>query len=167
MPMASAAPEAAYDMVLEAPAEGDSLNAAAKSADETTAARAEADPDSSGSSGSASGAQATAVDDGSETQQVELGTAAATPAPSSAPSPAQQYTVSGQNGENELTIYYAIFNIKGQLPDVLMEIKKLDNRDGTFNIEISTQTANQLIKDGYDAELGTADSAIALVRYTP
>jgi hypothetical protein len=138
-----------------------------KSADEAAAASTEADPDSSGLSGTAGGAQATAVDDGSETQQVELGTAAATPAPSPAPSPAQQYTVSERNGEDELTIYYAIFNIEGQLPDVLMEIKKLDNRDGTFNIEISTQTANQLIKDGYDAELGAADSVIALVRYTP
>ena len=154
-PMAPAA-SAAYNAAMqETTAENDALKAEFRS-----------DSDEN-STGAASDALSGASDGAAATTQSSLGmtTATETPPPEAGEGP--EYPMATQGGIDELAVYYAIFIIEGQLPDVLNEKDKIDNRDGTFNIEISAETAEQLIEDGLPAEKGAPEAVIALVKYTP
>jgi hypothetical protein len=152
VPMASAAPSVAYDAASEEAALDYGADAAAKSVE------------SAGTGG--------AVEDGAAGSQLHMGITAATEAPrpaaSSAPaSIAPGLTATGRDDSADLKEYYAVFSIEGQLPDILKDAVMTDNSDGTFSIEISLETASQLINDGLKAEMGAQDMTKALVIYTP
>lgn len=156
IPMASAAPApaAAYD----AAAKADSAEFSALD----TGKKAE----------SGGGTDSGAADSESATQGA--GTAAqaplmmeATVIPSPAASAAPQLEGTWKNSVDELKKYYAIFIIEGQLPEGVDEKGKTDNNDGTFSVEISVETANKLIQEGFAAEMGAPESVVALVKYTP
>lgn len=156
VPMASAAPDSAavYDAALqEAPAEFSSLDAVMK---------AESGEDTGGEAGDAQPATAGA---GNATQAPLTSESSAMP--STAPGAAPQMAVTWRNTSDELSTYYAIFTIEGRLPDGMDENSRTDNSDGTFNIEISVETANRLLKDGFSYEMGAQESTIALIKYTP
>lgn len=85
--------------------------------------------------------------------------------PSPSPSPeTPQYMIAGMD---ELKEYYAVFDIEGQLPGILKDYTQTANEDGSFNIEISLEVADQLIRDGYKVKMGAPDVQKALVKYTP
>lgn len=155
VPMASAAP-AAYDAEMQ------------ETTAEDNAWKAEFRSDSDGNlAGAASDVPSGAADGAAATTPSSMGiTAATAPLPPEA-GEGPEYPMAAQGTTDELAVYYAVFIIEGQLPDVLNEKAKTDNRDGTFNIEISAETAEQLIEDGLPAEKGAPEAVIALVKYTP
>lgn len=155
VPMVSAAPAvAAYDAaVQEDSAEFSVMDAERK-----------AEPDGSTES-SAAGIQQSSG--GADFAPQEPPMIEATAMPSAADSMVPQLEATWKNTSDELRKYYAIFIIEGRLPDGLEEKSKTDNNDGTFNIEISVETANRLLKDGFSAEMGAQESIIALIKYTP
>jgi hypothetical protein len=61
--------------------------------------------------------------------------------------------------------YYAVITITGQLPDILKDDEKMDAGDGSYLIDISRETAEALIDEGYEAELGDENLTEALVIY--
>ncbi|NLT12936.1 MAG: zf-HC2 domain-containing protein [Clostridiales bacterium] len=146
VPMASAAPDSAA-------AEFSSLDAVMK---------AESGEDTGGEAGDVQPATAGA---GNATQAPLTSESSAMP--STAPGAAPQIAVTWRNTSDELRTYYAIFTIEGRLPDGMDENSRTDNSDGTFNIEISVETANRLLKDGFSYEMGAQESTIALIKYTP
>jgi hypothetical protein len=89
------------------------------------------------------------------------------------PLPEPGYSEEGQVGimlapqptEPDLNAYYAILTIKGALPDALKDNKMAEQSDGTYRIEISAETAKQLIEDGYSYETGNSEAENALVIY--
>ena len=68
--------------------------------------------------------------------------------------------------EDLLKEYYAVFYIDGTLPDTIEDEAVTWAEDGTEKIEISVQTAETLIYDGYKADMGNKDAEKALVVYT-
>ena len=93
----------------------------------------------------------------------------ASPVPSAAPS------YSGVDGlphvknwtTEDLTEYYAVITISGQLPELLAVNARVDNGNGTYTIEVTVDIADQLVRDGYTAEPGNAEKTKVLVIYTP
>jgi negative regulator of sigma E activity len=149
-PQASSAP-AAYSMQAPAPAADIPLGAEMKTAD------------------SESGQSENVQDSGAGTTPEALMGIMASPAPSAAP-PADGSTGFGSDantGAGELTDYFAVINIAGQLPDILTVNVRVDNGNGTYNIEVTADIAKQLEKDGYTVVMGNAEKATALVVYTP
>jgi hypothetical protein len=154
MPMVPAAPAAAaYD----AAAQEDLMEFRAVDAER----KAELDK---GTESTSSGTQNSASDSGPAAQEPLKVEASAMPSAAAGAVPQEE---TWKNSADELRKYYAIFTIEGRLPDGLDEKSRTDNRDGTFYIEISVETANQLLKDGYPAEMGAQESIIALIKYTP
>lgn len=110
----------------------------------------------------------TTVQDGAgAAPQPEMGITSTSGSPVPAPSQAPGIASNGRGVSDELKNYYAVFVILEQLPDILKDAVMTDNLDGTFNIEISIETANQLIKDNFDVSMGAPEASIALVKYTP
>lgn len=72
-----------------------------------------------------------------------------------------------RNGTDAALRYYAVFDVTGQLPELIGDLPQTDNGDGTFNIEITPETARQLLEEGFEAQMGAPDAPLALVRYTP
>lgn len=110
------------------------------------------------------------ADDGAGTvYQVQLAPSAISPTPMPSGSLAPEYGSSARGGVTDelLKEYYAVFVIEGQRPDILMDYNMTDNRDGTYSIEISVDTANQLIKEEFKPDLGAPEATKALVRFTP
>jgi anti-sigma factor RsiW len=157
VPMASAAP----DSSLQAASAEENFQYDIRSDESSTAGDAAAVAKDVGAGSPAS-------TDGFESDPgLEMGITAATEAPLPEGSSAPQIETTGKSGEDELKVYYAVFVIEGQLPDVITDPAMTDNRDGTFNIVISAETAEQMIADGLVARRGAPESAIALVIYTP
>ncbi len=124
---------------------------------------AKAAPNSqTGDAASSSTAGSGAADD-----ETSMSKAVGSEAPPPEPAQVTQFGTMMRADSAELKAYYAIFVINGQLPDALKDCSMTDNKDGTFNIEITAETANQLIKDGYKAEMGASEAEKALVKYTP
>lgn len=99
-----------------------------------------------------------------QTQLAPTVTAAPMPSDNEAP----EYGTYERGVTDELlSEYYAVFVIEGLRPDILMDYSMTDNQDGTFSIEISVETANQLIKEGFKPDMGAPEAAKALVKYTP
>ena len=65
----------------------------------------------------------------------------------------------------ESVTYYAVITVTGQLPDVLKDYEKTDAGDGSYLIEVTVSTADQLISKGYEAEPGDDSLTEALVVY--
>lgn len=80
--------------------------------------------------------------------------------------PVQGNEAMGTVGSTDFEAYYATFIIKGELPELLKDCAMKDNGDGTYSIEISVQTAQRLIKDGYTAVMGGKNVEKALVIYS-
>jgi hypothetical protein len=160
VPMASAAP-AAYDAAVSEVATDNSMQQA------TLKAAEEADEGNSVVDGDANAGSPDATAGDAETApRQELGIAAsATPMPE--PGTAPEFQATGKGETEELKFYYAVFIIEGQLPDSLISNAMTDNKDGSFNLEISIEAADQLIQDGFTVEMGAPDSVTALVIYTP
>ena len=93
----------------------------------------------------------------------------ASPAPSPAPSPEQPDGLppASRADENQLAEYFAVITISGQLPDIITVNARADNGNGTYNIVVTVDIANQLVKDGYTSAMGNAEKTTALVVYTP
>lgn len=70
------------------------------------------------------------------------------------------------SGDVNFKAYYATFFIKGQLPESLKDSAMKDNGDGTYSVEISVQTAQRLMKNGYTAVMGSENMEKALVVYS-
>lgn len=143
---ASSVPERAY---ASAPASeaGDGLNVSIKSADTGETEGAEAYDTAS------SEAMMGLKDDSEATQDSDRQSA-------------EGYGTQAMSGDTDNKAYYATFIIKGQLPELLKDSAMKDNRDGTYSIEISVQTAQRLIKDGYTAVMGGKNMEKALVIYS-
>jgi hypothetical protein len=68
--------------------------------------------------------------------------------------------------EQTLDAYYAVFTIKGSLPEILSGIEKTTNQDGSYTLVISAETAKQLINDGYTVYVkGNENAQNALVYF--
>ncbi len=159
---ASSAP-AAYEAAAAPEAPADDM----REYDSMKAAEEADDGSSAGVAGGINSAPASDAGDAETAPLPELGITAVSPTPMPVPSVEPQIQATGKGETDELRIYYAVFIIQGQLPDVIKDNARTDNSDGTFNIEISVETANSLIEDGFTADMGAPESDIALIKYTP
>ena len=83
------------------------------------------------------------------------------------PTPAPILQPEGRGESELLKEYFAVFYLNGQLPDVLEDKNMWASEDGTVTIEITQETANELLENGYRADMGDEDAGKALVVYTP
>jgi anti-sigma factor RsiW len=116
------------------------------------------------SNGGLSSESQTASDEAPEAPESQMGLMGAPGSgeKGSAPTPAIKFSVSDQT----LREYYAVFTIKGTLPDLLADANRTANSDGTASLVITAETAKQLIKDGYTAVMGNEKADKALVNYS-
>jgi anti-sigma factor RsiW len=160
-----AAPNAAFDVsaaasATPAPGEGGTLQAPA-------AKQADTGSNTEGTTQDYAIASTPQLTGGAEPSPSGQAQPSAAPSASAPPDIQQPQVVSAESLTDYLKEYYAVITIKGQLPDILTEKAKLDNSDGTFNIEITVDLAEQLIKDGFDVQMGNKDMTAALVVYAP
>ncbi|SHH72453.1 Putative zinc-finger [Sporobacter termitidis DSM 10068] len=145
--------------------------APAGQADATDDYGAESTQDTEGSAASptqtAAGSAEKSTGTATATAAGTAGSTTASPEPSIEPHLMLGAVQSTEADTVKLEKYYAVITIKGQLPDILQAEQQTDNGDGTFNIEVSVQTAEQLISEKYEAVLGSGDATTALVVYTP
>ncbi len=66
-----------------------------------------------------------------------------------------------------LKTYYAVIYIEGQLPDALQNRTATETEDGKAEIEITPDTADILLAEGYAALSGNPSAETALVIYIP
>lgn len=123
-------------------------------------------PDAAAKSAESAGTASDVEDGAGASPEIKYGIMAVTESPQPAPVQPPEFTT-GRDVSDDLKNYFAVFVIEGKLPDNLESYSRTENQDGIFHIEITIETANQLIKDGYKVDMGQPEATKALVVFIP